>query len=80
MEALNHPPETPMTLERSFDLLGIKEIPGVKKEDREYYLSVKNIFLGALEMTEQRDGVDWIRQNREIMLNRWESFLEMNLL
>ena len=71
--------EPRMTLERAFKLLEITKIPGIQPEEPTYP-HARSIFLRALKMEEQESGTAWIQDNRQIMLNRWESFLAMNLL
>ena len=64
-----HSQETPMTLERVYDLLGTTEIPEVEEH--------QEFFLEAVQDMVERNGEDWMRQNKDYLLDNWEHTLTM---
>ncbi|MBW1697849.1 MAG: hypothetical protein JRH18_19975 [Deltaproteobacteria bacterium] len=61
----------PLTLEDVYELLGTKDIPG---DDHEL-----KVLTNWTEDLIKRNGTNWIKEHRDLLLNQWEWCLEMGV-
>jgi hypothetical protein len=61
-----------LSLEKVFDLLGKTEIPGSEKQ-------LKKLCIRIGELVES-NGEDWVKQNRQKLLNEWECIVSQGLI